>query len=109
MRTCTTHHHACDCREAAHAEEIEKLRRCNEEALRKIKGLEFENRELSAANREFVEKCFARGELLRRALPYLDTCPDLYRAGGGELAVEIKAQLSPNAQANLPGVKPRSG
>jgi hypothetical protein len=25
MRTCTTHHHACDCREAKHAAEVEYL------------------------------------------------------------------------------------
>lgn len=25
MRTCTTHHHACDCREAAHAATIERM------------------------------------------------------------------------------------
>ena len=24
---CTTHHHACDCREYAHAQEIERLRK----------------------------------------------------------------------------------
>lgn len=25
MRPCTTHHHACDCREAAHAATIERM------------------------------------------------------------------------------------
>lgn len=27
VRPCTTHHHACDCREAAHAEEVARLKR----------------------------------------------------------------------------------
>lgn len=97
MKPCVTHHYACDCREAAHAEEVEKLRRCNEEALRKIEGLEFENRELSAANREFVEERFARGRLLRRALEYVDKWPYRSSADRNELVGEINAYLSSNA------------
>lgn len=51
---CTTHHHACDCREAAHAAEVERLTQERDKAQRELQG----SQDFHAAIRQ---TCLARG------------------------------------------------
>lgn len=58
--TCTTHHHACDCREAEFTElkaENETLRRrLHDQALRTYDGLVEENARLQAAEQMYAQQ-----------------------------------------------------
>ena len=54
--TCTTHHHACDCREAAHTAEVAALKTTLESHIRlnheHVLGLQAEIRHLQSENQQ---------------------------------------------------------
>ena len=55
--TCTTHHHACDCQESAHKEEIEKLQQQVADMEKRKDAAYFERNQVVAA----LAKCFPSG------------------------------------------------
>lgn len=53
-RNCVTHHHACDCREAAHNFEVHTLKAQHKSALDQIAELKAENEKLRVALEKIV-------------------------------------------------------
>jgi hypothetical protein len=93
---CTTHHNACECREAAHAAEIASLKQANADL----------NAQLFAGNIAYVQACKRLEEL--NSWQYMETAPQ----DGTPFLARIEYPMrwlayKPNSQQFRSGIKGR--
>ena len=94
---CTTHHHACDCREWEHATRVAALERDAEAKDAEIEALRAKASEHRDGRLAALERAERLAEALRLAEEYINSLPPEWYSAGQRVLAAIREALHPTA------------